>query len=227
MNTPKLIEVEEFRRSVNRKIWFVIFLLCGISTFSLFLVFMNAVKPIPVVVIDSEGRPIVFSNTVTPHQTISDHRIRGFTKEFMARFVGIDSLAIKKDLTHALNMMTPTLRTILAKDNDYIRRRNKYEDANLQSRFESMNIKIGDYDERNTTDPIYLIVTGKMSFSPRLGDVQGTAEQELSQYYLTQLQIQRQPITENNPYGLLTHYVHTEFFNTEDELKLYALKKKH
>src|SRR5688572_8447380 len=107
---PPRLELEAFRRSVNRKLWSAIGILALIAGGCVFLALLAVIRPIPVLAFDARGRPILFEDTVTPRLQLSNMRIEYFAQEFLEKFVGIDSANVTDDFSAALNMMTPRLR---------------------------------------------------------------------------------------------------------------------
>src|SRR5687767_6055134 len=143
---PPRIELEAFRRSVNRKLWFAVMTLAVVALASLALTVLAIIRPMPVLAFDARGRPILFEDTVTPRLQLSNMRIEYFAELFLEKFVGIDSTNITEDFSAALNMMTPRLRRIVMQDGQELERKRKHQDANLKSRFEEVQIRMGEYD---------------------------------------------------------------------------------
>src|SRR5262252_7638752 len=110
---PPRLELEAFRRSVNRKHWFAIGALGVVALGCLVLALLAIIRPMPVLAFDARGRPILFEDTVTPRLELSKVRIEYFAEHFLEKFVGIDSGSISEDFTESLNMMTPRLRRIV------------------------------------------------------------------------------------------------------------------
>jgi hypothetical protein len=49
---------------------------------------------------------------------------------------------------------------------------------------------------------------------------------EIKRYFHTQMVLQRVPITEHSIHGVLVDFVNTKFFDSEDELRVFALKRR-
>src|SRR5687768_6396884 len=143
---PPRIELEAFRRSVNRKLWFAIGCLGLVALGCILLALLAIIRPMPVLAFDSRGRPILFEDTVTPRLQLSNLRIEYFTGLFLEKFVGIDSTNVTEDFSAALNMMTPRLRKIVMQEGKELERKRKNQDANLRSRFEEVQVRIAPYD---------------------------------------------------------------------------------
>ena len=221
---PPLTEIAEFRRSVNRKIWIVIGLLGVVTLGSLALALLTFVRPIPVVIFDGQGRPMLFSDTVTPRLQLDRTRIEYFSQTFLETWVGVDSGHVAEDLTDALNMMTPTLREIVLTEGTEAERRKQLAQYNLKTVFADVELRISDFDPEDLTGKIYVIGTGALGFRPKLGPLEA-GEGPITKYFMTELVLQRVPITRLSIHGLLVDYVDTRFFATADDLKVEKLKR--
>ena len=220
---PRLTELEEFRRGVNRKIWAVIGLLGVVTLGSLFLALIAFARPIPVVAFDEKGHPLLFSDTVTPRVKLENIRVEAFAREFLEKWVLIDSANVTDDFTAAVNMMTPRYRRIVLGDAAELERRNKRTSMNLKSRFVAFEPKISPYDAEDVNGKVFLVVSGKMRFTPKVeGELEG---EEAFKYFMTELAIERAPVTKESIHGLLVDYERTHLFDTEEEMNVYALKK--
>lgn len=220
---PRFYELEEFRRSVNRKLWTAVLGLLGVAVLSILLTLVCLLRPMPVVAFDSEGRPLLFSDTITPSLQIDEVRIQFFAERFLQTFVGVDSAAIDRDLTESLNMMTPQLREIVLHEGDEVKRRAKYDGANVRSHFEELQLKIAPFDPEDTNGKVHLIAWGRIVFEPRLGVAD--APERLEQYLYSQIVLQRCPVRKNSIHGVLVSFVNTRFFESEEDLKVFQLKR--
>ena len=223
-STPRYVELETFRRSVNRKIWFVVVGLSSVVFVALGLLFVALVRPVPVIVLDTEGRPIVFRDTVTPRVTMTDVRIRYFATQFVRTFVCIDTASVLEDMTAALNMMTPRFRKIVLSEPKEMARRNKYAGPgmNLRSRLTTVDVRIGEYDPVDANQALFVLVIGRMEFRPRFGE---DNEEPVVRFYYSELRLRRVPVTEQTIHGLLVDYVHTTFFDSKDLLEAHVLEQ--
>lgn len=224
---PKYYELEQFRRSVNRKIWTVV---CGsllISLLCVGLAALHVLKPIPVVAFDQEGRAMMFADTMSPRLTLERVRVEYFSERFLELFVGIDSASIERDFADALNMMTPRLREIMMNDEGELARRAELADANVHSRFDGLTVKMADYDPEDTGAKVYAVATGKMVFEPRVGVL---PEEEgrgvITKHLFSELVFHRVPISKVAIHGMLVDYVHTKVFDNEEQLRVFALKRR-
>jgi len=225
---PRYYEIESFRRSVNRKLWFVMLFLGTLTLFSLFTAFVAFARPVPVVVFDAKGRPVLFEDTVSPRQNMQDVRVEYFVQEFIRRWVGVDSVNIDDDLERALSMMTPSFRQVVMSNESEISRRAKYKHQNVRSLIGNWSVSIGKYDPAKIDSKINVLAKGKMKFVPRFGEV--AAEKhgettEVSQQFLTQIVLQRVPITRVSIHGLQVEYCHTKFFENKKQLDAYMLER--
>lgn len=220
---PRYYEIEAFRRSVNRKLWFGMTALVVVAVLSLGLALIAFARPLPVVVFDSKGRPILFEDTASPRRELTDIRIEYFAEEFIGAYVGVDSAAITEDLKKALGMMTPVFRKAVAEDQKELAERGKYRGQNIRSVMSELKVRIGKYDPEDLAGKIYLLVTGKMSFEPRFGEMDG--EGEVSRWFVTQLVLQRVPVTKLSVHGLLVDYCHNGLFETKGELEAHMAEK--
>jgi len=225
---PRYYEIEQFRRSVNRKMWFVMLFLGTLTLLSLFTAFVAFARPIPVVVFDSKGRPVLFEDTVSPRQNMQDVRVEYFVQEFVRRWVGVDSVNIDDDMERALSMMTPAFRQVVMTNEDEISRRAKYKHQNVRSLIGDWKVRVGNYDHKKIDARINVLATGKMKFVPRFGEV--AAEKpgeptEVSRQFLSQIVLQRVPVTRVSIHGLLVEYCHTKFFENKKQLDAYMLER--
>ena len=192
---PPRLELEAFRRSVNRKLWGAIGLLGAVALGCVLLALLAIIRPIPVLAFDARGRPILFEDTVTPRLELTNLRIEYFAEQFLERFVGIDSANISEDFAASLNMMTPRLRRIVIDEGKELERKKKHQDSNLKSRFEDVQVRIGRYDPEAPDERVHLIAFGRMVFEPKLGGLAERA-QPVEQYFFAQLVLVRVPITQ-------------------------------
>lgn len=218
---PPRLELEVFRRSVNRKLWAGIGILGVVAVGCLGLTALALIRPMPVLAFDARGRPILFEDTVTPRLQLSDMRIEYFTEQFLEKFVGIDSSNVTEDFSASLNMMTPRLRKVVVAEGTELERKRKHQGSNLKSTFEEVSIRIGEYDPAATGSRIHLIAHGTMTFGPKLGAL-AEEDQPVEQFFFTQLVLVRVPITKLSIHGLEVDFVHTRFFDTKAELEAYA-----
>src|SRR5688572_31940087 len=96
---PPRLELEAFRRSVNRKLWFAVGSLGLVALGCVMLALLAIIRPIPVLAFDARGRPILFEDTVTPRLELSNMRIEYFAEVFLEKFVGIDSANVTEDFS--------------------------------------------------------------------------------------------------------------------------------
>ena len=220
---PRYYEIEAFKRSVNRKLWIGMVGLALVALLSLGLALIAFARPVPVVVFDQEGRPVLFEDTASPRREITDIRIEHFAKEFITTYSGVDSANIVEDLEKALNMMTPVFRKVISSDQEELATRKKYERQNIRSSFTQWKVRIGKYDPGDVSGKIYTLASGKMTFDPRFGEVEG--EGEVSKWFITQLVLQRVPVTKLSIHGLMADYCHTRVFDSKESLEKYQAEK--
>jgi hypothetical protein len=218
---PPRLELEAFRRSVNRKLWVAIGLLFLVALGCVLLALLAIIRPMPVLAFDARGRPILFEDTVTPRLQLSDLRIEYFTERFLEKFVGIDSANVTDDFSDALNMMTPRLRRIVIDEGRDLERKRKHQDSNLKSRFEEVEIRIAPYDPDRPEQRLHIIAFGRMSFGPKLGAVEESAV-PVEQFFFSQVVLVRVPITKLSIHGLEVDFVHTRFFESKAEMEAFA-----
>jgi hypothetical protein len=222
---PPRLELEAFRRSVNRKLWFAVGFLGLVALGCILLALLAIIRPIPVLAFDARGRPILFEDTVTPRLELTNLRIEYFAEEFLEKFVGIDSANVTEDFSEALNMMTPRLRRIVIGEGKELERKKKHQGSNLKSRFEHVQLRIGSYDPEAPGERIHLIAHGRMIFEPKVG---GLAEgaQPVEEYFFTQLVLVRVPISKLSIHGLEVDFVHTRFFGSNVEMEAFAARRR-
>src|SRR5215813_3109954 len=154
---PPLTELEDFRRSTNRKIWAVIAILGVVTMGSLFLALIAFARPIPVVAFDEKGHPLLFADTVTPRVKLENIRVEAFARTFLERWSLIDSGNVADDFTASVNMMTPRYRRIVLGDADELERRKKRTSFNMKSRFLSLETKISSFDAEDVNGKVFLV----------------------------------------------------------------------
>ncbi len=225
---PRYYELEEFRRSINRKIWVMIAFLGVVTLVSLLIALASFIRPIPVVVLDKDGKAGLFTETASAALPMDEVRINYFTKEFLQTFIGVDSIMIDEDLKKSLNMMTPVFRKLIKENNEELARRGQFKDKNVKSHFEELKVTVGKYDPNDPNGKIYLLVQGKLVFEPRFGTLEpasGGTESELARWFVSQIVLQRIRVTELTIHGLLVDYCQTTYFPTKADLEKYKLEK--
>jgi hypothetical protein len=203
--------------------WGALGICAVVSVLALVIALFALSKPIPVIAFDAAGRPILFEDTVTPRLKLEQIRVDAFARDFLERFVGVDSANLDRDLARAMNMMTPRLRELVLHDEDQLHRRSSYKDANVRSRFVDLNTKTAVYDPEDGSARIYLIAWGEIAYEPREGVVDEA--QQRRRWFFSQLALQRVAITAQAIHGLKVDYVNTRFFKSEEELRLFSLAR--
>lgn len=222
---PRFIELSQRDRRRNRIVWaalvgsWVVSLVCALAFYA------SAVKLVPVVVVDGKGQPVLFDDTLRGRLHMEPVRIEYFAEQFLRRYVGIDSANLKEDLTEALNMMTPRWREVVKQDGREFERRRAYQDANLKTVFPDTAFNVNRYDPDDPQATLYMYACGRMQSVPKFGELDGPLPKEATQWFLTELKLLREPITKQNIHGLAVDYAHTYVFATEDEYKLFVLKR--
>jgi hypothetical protein len=213
---PKYYEFEQMRRSINRKYLPAVIISLFLALVSMGIAFLAFARPIPVVVFDSAGKPILFEDTATPRMTMDDIRVTWFTKEFIKKWVGVDSARIDEDLHESLAMMTPVFRGIVIKEDAEVEKRAQYKNANLRALFDDWDVRIGKYDPEDFEGKIHTLVTGRMVFEPRFGQVEPGPDGEVNiqSWFLAEVIVQRTPVRTNSVHGMLVRYAHTTMFDT-------------
>lgn len=227
--SPAYYDFEMERRKWRRTVWGAVLVTSAVSlTVSLgsILIALGATqaakeRPTPVVVFDSQGRPIVFTETVRPALEPDRVRVKHFAKTLIDHWVCVDSTRISEDIKQSLSMMTRGLQEHLLAEGKAIARREKYRDGNTRSHVEGLELRIGDFDPELRKQKIGLYAWGKLVFEP----VQGEGDpQEL--FMFVEANLVRTPVSEAAPWGLLADYV--EFVQLEDAkaLELQLIKKR-
>jgi len=224
---PKYYEFESMRKTINRKYLPVVILSMLLAFVSMGFAFLAFARPIPVVVFDSQGQPILFEDTSTARMTMDNVRVEWFVTKFAKLWVGVDSANIQQDLQTSLNMMTPVLRKIILDEGAELSRRNEYKDANIRSLFDEIHVRIGKYDPNDFEGKISTLVTGRMTFVPRYGQLEPGpgGETGIEKWFFTQVVIQRTPVRTNSVHGMLVHYVQTTLFDEKGKLEAYLARK--
>src|SRR5688572_15270258 len=221
---PPRLELEAFRRSVNRKLWFAVGFLGLVALGCVLVALLAIIRPMPVLAFDARGRPILFEDTVTPRLQLSNVRIEYFAEEFLDKFAGIDSDNLTEDFARALNMMTPRLRRIVVGEGKELERKRKFQTSNMKSKLEELQIRIGPHDADRIDERVHVIAFGKMIFAPKLGGLEEGAK-PVEEYFFSQLVLVRVPITKLSIHGLEVDFVHTRFFESRSEMEAFAAKR--
>lgn len=219
------LELEDFRRSVNRRMWGAIGGLVIVALAALAVALVAFARPIPVVVLDGKGQPVLFEDTVTPRLRMEQTRIEYFASSFLKSFSAVDSTQVDEQLEAVANRMTPRLRRIFLSDEEEIARRKKHGKLNLKARFDKLEFKIGDFDPEASGGRIYVVAHGALTFRPKLGEAAEDESHQFVQYYYAQLVLQRVPVARESIHGLQVDYVDTEFFDTPEALEVFLLKE--
>ncbi len=222
---PHFLELEAFRRSVNRKLWVTMAGLLVVALVSLGVALVAFARPMPVVVLDGAGQPVLFQDTVTPRQRMERVRVEYFAGAFLKQFSAVDSTQVDEQLEAVVNAMTPRLRRIFLSDESEIARRRKHANFNLKARFEQLKYRIGDFDPEDTDGRIYVVATGRLLFRPKVGGMGADDDREMVQHYYAQLVLQRVPMTRECSHGLQVDFVKTQFFDSADDLEVHLLKE--
>ena len=87
------LELDVFRRSVDRRLWLGMGMLALVALGALCVALALAVRPLPVIAFDTTGRPIVFQDTRTPALAMDELRVKAFVRDFLGclRRVGFES----------------------------------------------------------------------------------------------------------------------------------------
>lgn len=221
---PHLTEIGAFRRSVNRRIWAIVAVL-GLTTLgALLLALIAFTRPLPVVAFDADGKPLLFADTDTPRMALSRARVEHFVEAFLERFVALDSATIERDYAKALNMMTPDLRTIMLADVAEGRRRASVAAGNLRGELIGLRLEIADFDPDAVDGEVYVVAVAQLRLRPRFGAVTD-GPHEITRQVLTELALQRVPVSKPAIHGLLVDFVHTRFLNDPAAVEAEALRR--
>lgn len=221
---PHLTEIAAFRRSVTRRMWVIVALL-GLTTLgALLLALLAFTRPVPVVAFDAEGKPLLFADTATPRMALSQVRVEHFAQAFLERYVALDSATIDRDYAAALNMMTPDLRTIMIADADEARRRSSIAVGNLRGELIGLRLEIADFDPDDVDGRVYVVAVGQLRMRPRFGAVTD-GPGEITRHVLTELALQRVPVSKPAIHGLLVDFVHTRFLEDPAAVEAESLRR--
>ena len=218
--TTPSYDLDAYRRGVSRKMWTVIVTSLLTSVMSLAIAWAATTRNIPVIAFDSQGRPMLFEETIRPAFEVTKVRVEHFTLEFMKRLVGIDSTRLELDLQEALNMMSPRPREVFKRDGGEIERRLAYENGNVRSHFEELRFNISELGPDRHGD-IYLWVWGRQVFEA----IEGKLEEPIVQWVYGKFVLERVGVTRETPYGLLVKYFESFPFDTREALETELLKR--
>lgn len=208
----------------NRKFWILGICVISACAVTLYVSLATLWRPVPVVVFDSSGKPILFRNTNDHTETLTDVRLSYFVKDFTQKWVGIDSGTLTRDFADALNMMTPELRQITETENNEGKRRSKYINANITTKFSEVTLKSQEYDPNDPSARITGYIWGTLNYEPKVSG-SDTGSEPVSQYFLSAFIVQRTPVTESKIHGLAVEYFETHLFDSKSDFENHVLKK--
>ena len=219
------LELEAFRRSVNRRIWGAIGGLVLITLAALGVALVAFARPIPVVMLDGKGQPVLFEDTVTPRLRMEEVRVEYFCTEFLKAFSAVDSTQVDEQLEAVANQMSPRLRRLFVSDDKELARRKKHAELNLKARFDTLDLKIATFDPDDADARIYVVASGALRFRTKLGELSEDEDHQLVQYYYAQLVLERVPVSRDHIHGLQVDFVRTQFFDSPEALEVHLLKE--
>ena len=216
---PPYLELDQFRRSVERRFWITNLGLMTLAFGSVAAAYMSYARPIPVVLID-QGKPVLFEDTVTPRLRPDAVRIEYFADQFVRRFVGIDSANLEMDLTEALNMMTPRMRQATVSEGSFASRRAFWKDTNARTYFDDadMMVRIGRYDADDPLAHIPVLVTGKMTYGAKFGDMPAGSPEHV-EYFAARLELERVEMTRQTIFGLAVNWASIDKFTSREQFE--------
>jgi hypothetical protein len=220
----ELVELEIFRRRLHRQVWFGMGGLVVVSVAALGVALVAFARPIPVVVFDGAGRPVLFEDTATPRLRMEQVRVEWFARHFLEAFSAVDSTAVEENITRAVNLMSPTLRRIFLADEKEMARRRKHAELNLKGRFEGLTFQVADFDAEDAGAKIYLVATGRMVFRPKLGEMRDE-EPPSSSTTTRNWCCSGCPSPETPPTASRSTSFGRGFFDTSEDLEVYVLKE--
>lgn len=214
-NRMRYADIEEYRRSINRRLMFRESFAWLLSTICVLVTAFVLSKPAAVIAFDTEGRPMVFRDTLTPAIETNAIRVEAFVRDFLELFAGIDATELIDDYERSLKMMTPALGRVTQDKGVELQRRQKYAGTRIRSRFTPLHTRIADF--RADADLIYAVAWGRQEFY-----LVGEAKPPVTRFIFVELEVQRVPVRITTPAGLLVARYTIDSF--EDQAKMEAKK---
>lgn len=215
-------EFERFRRSTNLKIVGLITFQCLVTLVALFLAAVGLTRPPAVIAFDSEGRSMVFRDTSTARDQLTEVRLKWFVGEFIKNHVGIDSASVIDDTVEALNMMTPRFRQLMGKNSKYFanRRKLQFPNGNLKTTFQDLDVLHAKIDPQKKDGQINVTATGKLNFDYRFPMLATEKNQQAkpASWFLLHMILQRTPVRENSIHGLMVDVCQVDYFSSKEDL---------
>lgn len=206
---PKAFTFERLRLYVVVLVGLVCLGNCGITAGLAYFAVGVAVRPLPVILRDADGRAMVLRETSLPGNERPEVWKTHFLKTFVRRFVAIDSATVDEDLAEALNMMSPNWREYLLADEEKLDKRRRFRGgADVKARpDEKLVVRVSD----SKTEPgtYFGAAYGPMHFTPRL-----EALEPKTLWFYTWIQFRSAPMTEINPYGYEVTAEETRWFES-------------
>jgi hypothetical protein len=221
-NLPPFLELEAFRRSVNRKLWFGMGSLAAVAIAATTGGFLTLLRPIPVVMLDGRGRPVLFEDTITPRLQMEEARVEYFGQHFLRHFMGLNGAHREDDLATAWNLMTPDLRRVAMHDAKTQKPTTAGWMAPVRTEFEPLSMRVGRYDPEDTEAEIPVVAFGKLV--PQDTPNEGAPSALNQPYFFVRLVLQRVPVTKVTLFGLLVAYAEPKYFESQEALEVFVLR---
>ncbi len=216
------LELDAFRRSVDRRLWLGMGLLAVVALGALCVALALAVRPMPVVAFDGTGRPIVFRDTRTPALEMDELRVKAFVTDFLKAFVALDSSRIDEDLAASTAMMTPRFRRVFLADQAAVERRAQFRQLRARARLGKLTFRIAPFRADDVTGQIYVMAYGPMVLRPLNAGADDDRLQR--QHILVRLVLQRAPVSDVTIHGLMVDAATVRLFDTNEALRIELLK---
>lgn len=214
---PVYTEHDEFRRSVDRRFRWTNTVMAAITMCALVTAYVAYARPIPVVAFDSQGRGLLFEDTVTPRRRTEQNRIEYFAEYFVRRYVGGNSGTVDLDLRESLNSMTPRLRSLTVEDTEYLAKQARWKDANARTTFddEDLHVTIGRYDAEDTDARIPVLVTGKMTLEPLFGSLPADSK-PVEEFFAAKIELAQVAVSKETIHGLQVNWINVDRFTSRE-----------
>ncbi len=191
----------------------------------LFLIIWNALaslRPVPVIVTNSETGQVRIVKDTLPAESVSDISVKAFMDDFI-NFYSTQDPDAAINLSKAYKMMTPTLAEILDSERVDAGKAEKYAGKNIKSDFYSDRISIS--GDRKVGGELTILGTGTMFFRPQVGFNGDYGNfRKVALFFQAKVKVFQQVV--RIPYGMLIDYYKIDYFEDEELLKAFLLKAK-
>lgn len=194
----------------------IIFALLAVNAF-------NQIRPLPVIVTNSQTGHVTYVEDTTAPAFTTDVTVTEFMRKYIQMRSAQDPDVAKNQAYVYSHMQTPRLTQILTAERADAGKHDKFYKKNIKADFHIENIKIS--GDKKIGGELTIIGTGSMFFRPAVGfDGDYKNFHKIPCFFQATAKVleQRKKI----PWGLLLDYYKIDYFEDDDLLKAFLLKAK-